>query len=93
MRYIEELIGPHTVSVMSESALAVYRRHGCPRSRLAWGVNEAPDLLDRLASAGVDCFAVASTLEREAEAGFITPLTLTDAAIEADNLLESLHVA
>jgi transaldolase len=94
MRYIEELIGPDTVSVMSESALAAYRRHGCPHSRLARGVNQAPDLLDRLASAGVDCFAVARTLERAAEAGFITALTPTDGATEADDdLLESLEVA
>lgn len=66
MEYLEELIGPGTASVVSWSALAALRDFGKPSPRLGRGIDEAREVLDDIAGAGIDLEAVADDLQKAA---------------------------
>jgi len=64
--YVEELIGPHTVNTMPEETIQAFQDHGEVRGdTVLEGVDEAHQLLDRLAAVGVDYDDVVLTLEKE----------------------------
>ena len=63
--YVESLIGPQTVNTMPEETLEAVQDHGHVALTLEEGVEEARELLERLAAAGVDYDDVTETLERE----------------------------
>ena len=63
--YVDELIGPDTVNTMPEETIRAYQDHGAPESRLEQGVEQAQELFEQLAAAGVDYDDVTDTLERE----------------------------
>ena len=64
--YVEELIGPHTVDTMPEETIKDFQDHGEVRGdTVLEGVNEAHELLDRLAAVGIDYDDVVLTLEQE----------------------------
>lgn len=68
--YVEELIGPGTVSTMPPETIAAFQDHGVVRDTLTEGVEDARALLASLAEAGVDYDDVVATLEREGVAKF-----------------------
>src|ERR671919_1359972 len=63
--YVEELIGPETVNTMPLETVEAFQDHGEVRLTLEEDVDEARELLDKLAAAGVDYGDVTDTLERE----------------------------
>ena len=63
--YVEELIGPATVNTMPEETISAFQDHGNVAETLTQGVDEARQLLDDLAKAGVDYDDVVQTLEEE----------------------------
>jgi transaldolase len=64
--YVEELIGPSTVNTMPEETIKDFQDHGEVRGdTVLEGVDEAHELLDKLAAVGVDYDDVVETLERE----------------------------
>src|SRR5215475_2085829 len=64
--YVEELIGPHTVNTMPMETLEAFADHGEVRGdTVLEGVEEAEELLDKLAAAGVDYDDVMDKLEVE----------------------------
>jgi len=63
--YVEELIGPDTVNTMPEQTIRDFQDHGKPAPRLEQGVEQARQLLEELAAAGVDYDDLTDTLERE----------------------------
>jgi transaldolase len=63
--YVEELIGSETVNTMPLETVGAFQGHGEVRLTLEEDVDEARDLLDKLAAAGVDYGDVTDTLERE----------------------------
>ena len=64
--YVEELIGPHTVNTMPEETIRDFQDHGEVRGdTVLEGVDEAHELLDKLAAVGIDYDDVVETLERE----------------------------
>jgi transaldolase len=63
--YVEELIGPDTVDTMPEATVHDFQDHGVARPRLEDELEQARNLLDELADAGVDYVDVTDTLERE----------------------------
>ncbi|MEO8289969.1 MAG: transaldolase [Gaiellaceae bacterium] len=63
--YVEELIGPMTVNTMPEETIRAFQDHGKVALTLEQGVDEAKQVLERLAEAGVDYDDVTETLERE----------------------------
>jgi transaldolase len=63
--YVEELIGPETVNTMPEETIRAFQDHGRVELTLERGVDEARELLRRLAEVGIDYDDVTDTLERE----------------------------
>lgn len=63
--YVEELIGPETVDTMPEETVKAFQEHGRVAPTLEQGLDEARELFERLAAAGIDYADVTDTLERE----------------------------
>jgi transaldolase len=63
--YVEELIGPATVNTMPEETIQAFQDHGRVAETLTRDVDQARQLLDDLAAAGVDYEDVVEVLERE----------------------------
>jgi len=63
--YIEELIGPQTISTMPEETIRAFQDHGRVESRLEMELDEAQSLFNQLSDAGVDYNDVVTALERE----------------------------
>jgi transaldolase len=63
--YVEELIGPQTISTMPEETIRAFQDHGRVELRLESDLDAARYLFARLSSAGVDYDDVVATLERE----------------------------
>jgi len=68
--YVDELIGPDTVNTLPESTIAVFEDHGRLAPTLDTGVDEAEEVMRRLAAVGIDMDEVGLTLEDEGVAGF-----------------------
>ena len=68
--YVDELIGPGTVNTLPDATLEAFEHHGTVEPTLASGMEEAAEVLDRIAAAGVDLDAVAAQLEDEGVAAF-----------------------
>ncbi|HUQ22464.1 MAG TPA: transaldolase [Gaiellaceae bacterium] len=64
--YVEELIGPETVNTMPAETVVAFQDHGnVAPNTIAKGFDEARELLEQLAEAGVDYGDVVETLEAE----------------------------
>jgi transaldolase len=63
--YVEELIGPETISTMPAETIEAFQDHGRVEARLESGPQEAQNLFNQLYAAGVDYEDVIGTLERE----------------------------
>jgi transaldolase len=63
--YVEDLIGPDTVNTMPEETIAAFQDHGEVALTLEEGLEEARQLFDDLAAAGVDVDDVTRVLEEE----------------------------
>jgi transaldolase len=63
--YVEELIGPDTVNTMPEETIEAFQDHGEIALTLEEGLDEARQLFDALAEAGVDVDDVTRVLEEE----------------------------
>jgi len=63
--YVEELIGPMTVDTMPEETIRAFQDHGRVALTLEERIDEAKQVFERLAEAGVDYDDVVETLERE----------------------------
>jgi transaldolase len=69
--YVEELIGPETISTMPEETIRAFQDHGRVDPRLEADLDEAQYLFNKLYAAGVDYDDVVATLEREAIDKFV----------------------
>lgn len=74
IKYIEPLIGRDTINTMPIETLEAYRDHGEPALRLEEGVEEAYQVFDRLADAGIEIDAATQQLEDEGVEKFNTAL-------------------
>jgi transaldolase len=63
--YVEELIGPETISTMPEETIRAFQDHGRVELRLESDLDEAQYLFNQLYAAGVDYDDIVATLERE----------------------------
>jgi transaldolase len=63
--YVDELIGPETITTMPEETIAAFQDHGRVEQRLEVELEAASQVLKDLSSAGVDYDGVVATLERE----------------------------
>jgi transaldolase/glucose-6-phosphate isomerase len=53
VRYVEELIGPETITTLPRATLEAFRDHGRPRASLAEDLDAARDTMAALADAGI----------------------------------------
>jgi transaldolase/glucose-6-phosphate isomerase len=79
--YVEELIGPDTVSTVPPATLDAFRDHGSPRSSLTENLDEALRHLAALKDLGIDLDAVTRRLKDEGVELFERPF---------DSLMETL---
>ncbi len=63
--YVESLIGAETVNTMPEETIRAFQDHGRVELTLERDVEQARELLDQLAAAGIDYDDVTATLEEE----------------------------
>ena len=69
-RYVDGLIGPDTVNTLPEATIAAFNDHGTLARTVDTRVDEAADVMDGLAAAGVDMDDVGLALEGQGVAGF-----------------------
>jgi transaldolase len=69
--YVEELIGPETISTMPEETIRAFQDHGRVEPRLETELDEARYLFTRLYAAGVDYDDIVAALEREGIEKFV----------------------
>src|SRR3954447_13250915 len=62
-RYVDELIGPDTVNTLPEATIAAFTDHGTLARTIDTRVDDAADVMRRLAAVGVDMHDVGLTLE------------------------------
>jgi transaldolase len=60
--YVEELIGPDTVDTIPPATLDAFRDHGVPRASLQSGLEEAREVMNKLAAGGISMKEVTDTL-------------------------------
>jgi transaldolase len=64
--YVEELVGPSTITTLPEQTLAAFLDHGRAAPTLVEGVDAAAQHLGRLCALGVDPGQIGADLERDA---------------------------
>jgi transaldolase len=69
--YVEELIGPETISTMPEETIRAFQDHGRVEPRLESDLDAAQYVFNKLYAVGVDYDDVVATLEREAIDKFV----------------------
>jgi transaldolase len=69
--YVEELIGPESISTMPEETIRAFQDHGRVELRLESDLDEAKYLFNKLYAVGVDYDDVVATLEREGVEKFV----------------------
>jgi transaldolase len=73
--YVEELIGPKTVNTMPQETIEAFQDHGRVADTLEQELDEAHQLFDDLAAAGIDYDDVVHVLEEEGVQKFIDSFT------------------
>ena len=73
--YVEDLIGAGTVNTMPRETIEAFQDHGEVAVTLEDGIDEAKQVFEQVAQAGVDYDDVTATLEREGVQKFIDSLS------------------
>ena len=68
--YVDSLIGPDTVNTLPDDTLEAFDDHGTVARTVDTGLDEAREVMDRLAAVGVDIDDVTRVLENEGVAAF-----------------------
>jgi transaldolase len=83
VRYVEELIGPQTVTTLPQATLEAFEGHGRVAKTLARDVERAALTLDDLALAGLDLKRLTDELEQAGIAQFARSLDALEAGISS----------
>lgn len=88
--YVEELIGADTVNTVPPATIDAFRDHGRVASTLAQGLDEAKEVLETVARAGISMRQVTDKLLSEGVKQFVIPYDALLASIAAarDDLLQ-----
>jgi transaldolase len=79
--YVDELIGPETITTMPEETIAAFQDHGRVERRLETELEAAQQVFRELYAAGVDYDDVVATLEREGIEKFVAAIGDVEAMI------------
>ncbi len=92
LKYIEALIGPHTINTVPSETLTAYRNHGKPAVRLDSDAAKANAVLGRLKELGIDLDAATKKLEEEGVRKFAKAFDgLMKAIKEKQSVTQPLH--
>jgi transaldolase len=80
--YVEELIGPDTVNTIPPATLDAFRDHGEVRASLESGIEEAKDVMAKLAAGGVSIDKVTADLVEQGVKLFAEPFEKLLKAVE-----------
>ncbi len=69
-RYVDQLIGPDTINTLPEATIAAFNDHRTLARTIDTGVDEAAEVVRRLATAGIDMDDVRLSLKARGVAGF-----------------------
>jgi transaldolase len=69
-RYVDALIGPDTITTLPETTIAAFTDHGTVRRSIDEGIDEAADVVARLADIDIDLGKVGEVLEEQGVATF-----------------------
>jgi transaldolase len=69
--YVEQLIGPHTITTMPRATVEAFLDHGQVADTLTRDVDDAHRTLERFADAGIDYDDVVAVLERDGVDAFV----------------------
>jgi transaldolase len=83
VHYVEALVAPRTVNTLPPETFAAYRDHGRPAIRIVDQMKAAPELLEALASQGIDLAAITRELEADGVTRFAASYASLLAGIEA----------
>jgi transaldolase len=81
--YVDSLIGADSVTTLPEPTIAAYEDHGTLARTIETGVDEAADVMRRLATTGIDMDDVRLALEAKGVASFHTSFQEVLAALDA----------
>jgi len=81
--YVEELIGPDTVSTIPLETLIAFKDHGKVKSTLAEGFQQAEETLERIKGLGIDMDSVTEQLQKDGVASFAKAFDQLLAALKA----------
>jgi transaldolase len=81
--YVEELIGPDTVNTMPRPTITAFLDHGIVRRTVDHDVDDARQLMNDLAAAGIDMKRVTDQLEEEGIASFVKSFETLLAGVDA----------
>lgn len=73
IKYVEPLVGPHTVNTMPLETLRAYNDHGDPANRLGATSKDAEQVLHRLSGLGIDLERATAQLLSEGIDKFVEP--------------------
>jgi transaldolase len=65
LKYVEPLIGPHTINTVTIETFDAYRDHGRPAARLEQEVTHAAWIMQQLPAVGIDVDSISQQLENE----------------------------
>lgn len=71
VRYVEELIGPDTITTLPPDTLRAFQDHGVAEETLGARAPEARRTVERIEALGIDVADVAAVLERDGVAAFV----------------------
>jgi transaldolase len=81
--YVDNLIGPDTITTLPETTLAAFEDHGTLARTLDTRIVDAVETLQSLSRLGIELVAVGQTLEDQGVAAFATSVTDALAVLEA----------
>jgi transaldolase len=88
VKYVEALIGPHTVNTLPDETVEAFRDHGKVEDTVELDLDAERAALDRLAALGIEIGPVADALVEEGIVKFVKPFDALLAALdEKRNLL------
>ncbi len=90
VRYVEQLIGPHTVTTLPETTLTAFEDHGRVAPTIERQVEAAAEVIHAFADAGIDLRRLTDELERDGIAQFARSL---DAVVERIRVLGQTSLA
>ena len=82
VKYIEALIGPHTINTMPGETVEAFRDHGKVEATLERNLDDARAVMDRLQAIGVDLDRVTDELLQEGIEKFVKPFDGLIASLE-----------